>query len=148
MLKRTYSYIAAADWPILAMNVGAAVGVIVLGLFAHVLVFIALKRRATRRQSLLKQSITLHCTTPLRLLFPLLALDIVMPSLTIHPAVDCWLVSVEVRATRRDKMRSLILGAQNAQAPSSHTRRSLRGAKQRKAISPRLRVGDGCCGFG
>jgi small-conductance mechanosensitive channel len=78
----------AIDWPIVAINVGATVGVIVAGLFADALFFIALKRLATRGHSLLDDSITLHCAAPLRLFFPLLALDIAMPSLTIHPAVD------------------------------------------------------------
>src|ERR1700740_1780247 len=76
------------DWPIVAINVGSAVGVIVAGLVIHASVFIALKRMAARGHSLLEESITHHCAAPLRLIFPLLALDIVMPELTIHAAVD------------------------------------------------------------
>jgi small-conductance mechanosensitive channel len=78
----------AIDWSTVGINVGAAVGVILAGLVAHALVFIALKRIAARGHRSLDESITLHCAAPLRLIFPLLALDIVMPSLTIHPAVD------------------------------------------------------------
>jgi small-conductance mechanosensitive channel len=43
---------------------------------------------AARGHSLLEDSITRNCAAPLRLIFPLLALDIVMSSLKIHPAVD------------------------------------------------------------
>ena len=78
----------AIDWSTVGINVGAAVGVILAGLVAHALVFIALKRIAARGHRSLDESITLHCAAPLRLIFPLLALDIVMPSLTIQPAVD------------------------------------------------------------
>jgi len=62
--------------------------VIVAGLVIHAFVFIALKRMAARGHNLLEDSISRHCATPLRLIFPLLALDIVMPSLKIHAAVD------------------------------------------------------------
>jgi small-conductance mechanosensitive channel len=78
----------AIDWSIVAINVGAAVGVIVAGLVANALVFIAFRRIAARGYKLLDDSITRHCAAPLRLIFPLLALDILMPSLTIQPAVD------------------------------------------------------------
>jgi small-conductance mechanosensitive channel len=78
----------ATDWSIVGINVGSAVGVIVAGLIIHTLVFVALKRLAVRGHNLLEDSISLHCAAPLRLIFPLLALDIVMPSLEIHPAID------------------------------------------------------------
>jgi hypothetical protein len=79
----------AVDWSIVAINVGAAVAVIVAGLVTHAFVFIALKRMAARGHNLLEDSITRHCAAPLRLIFPLLALDIVMPSLKIYDdAVD------------------------------------------------------------
>ena len=78
----------ATDWSIVAINVGSAVGVIVAGLVTHAFIFIALKRMAARGHSLLEDSITRNCAAPLRVIFPLLALDIVMPSLKIHPAVD------------------------------------------------------------
>jgi small-conductance mechanosensitive channel len=76
------------DWSIVAINGGSAVGVIVAGLVIHGFVFVALKRMAPRGHNLVEDSITRHCAAPLRLIFPLLALDIVMPSLKIHPAVD------------------------------------------------------------
>jgi len=79
---------SATDWSIAAINVGSAVGVIVAGLVTHAFVFMALKRMAARGHSLLEDAITRHCAAPLRLIFPLLALDIVMPSLNIHAAVD------------------------------------------------------------
>jgi small-conductance mechanosensitive channel len=63
-------------------------GGIVAGLVLHAIVFIALKRIAARSHSLLDDSVAIHCSTPLRLIFPLLALDIVMPSLKIPTAVD------------------------------------------------------------
>jgi small-conductance mechanosensitive channel len=76
------------DWSIVAVNVGSAVGVIIAGLLIHMFVFIALRRIAARGHNQLEDSITRHCAAPLRLIFPLLALDIVMPSLKIHVAVD------------------------------------------------------------
>src|SRR5215468_1103273 len=79
---------SATDWSIVAINVGSAVGVIVAGLVIHAFVFVALKRMAARGHNLLEESITRHCPAPLRMIFPLLALDIVMPDLKIHPAVD------------------------------------------------------------
>ena len=78
----------ATDWSIVAINVGSAVGVIVAGLIIHAFVFVALKRMAVRGHNLLEDSITRHCAAPFRLIFPLLALDIIMPSLKIHPAID------------------------------------------------------------
>jgi small-conductance mechanosensitive channel len=78
----------ATDWSIVAINVGLAVGVIIAGLLIHAFVFIAVRRMAARGHNLLEESITRHCATPLRLIFPLLALDVVMPSLKIHVAVD------------------------------------------------------------
>src|SRR5215471_20894062 len=78
----------ATNWSIVAINAGSAIGVIVAGLVIHAFVLVALKRMAARGHNLLEDSITRHCAAPLRLIFPLLALDIVMPSLKIHPAVD------------------------------------------------------------
>jgi small-conductance mechanosensitive channel len=78
----------AIDWSIVGLNVASAVAVIVAGLVTHAFVFIALKRMAARGHNLLEDSITRHCAAPLRLIFPLLALDIVTPSLKIHVAVD------------------------------------------------------------
>jgi small-conductance mechanosensitive channel len=78
---------AAADWSISALNLGAVVGAIVAGLLIHALVLIALKRIAARGHRMLEDSMMLHCAAPLRLILPLLVLDIVIPSLTIiHPA--------------------------------------------------------------
>jgi small-conductance mechanosensitive channel len=71
-----------------AINVGTAVAVIVAGLLTHTFLLIALKRMAARSHNLLEDSITQHCAAPLRAIFPLLALDIVMPSLRIHAVVD------------------------------------------------------------
>jgi hypothetical protein len=82
---------AATDWSISALNLGAVVGAIVAGLVIHAFVVIALKRMAARGHRMLEDSIMLHCAARLRLIFPLLALDIIMPSLTIiHPAVAIW----------------------------------------------------------
>jgi hypothetical protein len=78
---------SATDWSIVAISAGSAVGVIVAGLVIHAFVFVALKRMAARGHNLLEDSITRHCNAPLRLIFPLLALDIVMPSLKIYPAI-------------------------------------------------------------
>jgi small-conductance mechanosensitive channel len=78
----------AVDWSIVAINLGTAVGVIIAGLVVHSFVFGALKRMAAHRHRFLDASITRHCTAPLRIIFPLLALDIIMPELKIHPAVD------------------------------------------------------------
>src|SRR5215469_18529927 len=78
----------ATNWSILAINLGTAVGVIVAGLVVHSFVFGALKRMAAHHHRLLNGSITRHCTGPLRLIFPLLALDTVAPELKVHAAVD------------------------------------------------------------
>ena len=75
-------------WSIVAVNVGAAAAVIVAGLAAYSFFFIALRRFAARGHILLDKSINLHCAAPLRLIFPLLALDIALPSLDIHSSVD------------------------------------------------------------
>jgi small-conductance mechanosensitive channel len=78
----------STDWFIVAVNIGSAVGAIVAGLVTHAFVFSALKRMAARGQNLLQAAIARHCAAPLRLIFPLLALDFVTPSLKIHVAVD------------------------------------------------------------
>lgn len=78
----------ATDWSIVLINLGLALGVIVAGLITHACAFIALKRMAARGHNLLEDSITRHCAAPLRIIFPLLVLDIVMPSLKIHVAID------------------------------------------------------------
>jgi small-conductance mechanosensitive channel len=43
---------------------------------------------AARADNLLEASIAGHCAAPLRVIFPLLALDIIMPELKIHSTVD------------------------------------------------------------
>jgi small-conductance mechanosensitive channel len=78
----------AIDWSNVAINMGVAVGVIIAGLIAHAFVFIALKQIAARSHRLLDDSITRHSAAPLRLIFPLLALDVVMPSLKIQPRIE------------------------------------------------------------
>jgi small-conductance mechanosensitive channel len=78
----------AIGWSIVAVNAGAAAAVIVAGLVAHAFFFIALRRFAAHGDNLLDESIRLHCAAPLRLIFPLLALDIALPSLDIHSSVD------------------------------------------------------------
>jgi small-conductance mechanosensitive channel len=80
--------IPTVDWSVVAINLGIAASAIVVGLFAHAIVFSALKRIAGRAHSLLDNSIALHCSAPLRLIFPLLTLDIVMPSLKIPGAIN------------------------------------------------------------
>jgi small-conductance mechanosensitive channel len=84
--------ILAIDWRTLAIHVGVAAGVVAVGLVAYVLIFRALKRAAARGHSLLDDSIARHCAAPLRLIFPLLALDMVIPLLKIHEVVDWDLV--------------------------------------------------------
>jgi hypothetical protein len=81
-------------WSIVAVNVGAAAAVISAGLVAHALFFIALRRFAARSHILLDKSISVHCAAPLRLIFPLLALDIALPSLDINSSVDVLLQHV------------------------------------------------------
>src|SRR5258708_11206165 len=76
----------ATDWAVVATNLGMAAGAIVAGLVAHAIAFKVLKRIAARTHSLLDDSIATHCSRPLELVFPLLALDIVMPSLSIPAA--------------------------------------------------------------
>jgi small-conductance mechanosensitive channel len=86
--EREPKHMPTTDWSIVLINVGSAFGVIVAGLITHAFVFFALKRMAARGHNLLEDSITRHCAAPLRLIFPLLVLDIVTPSLKIHVAVD------------------------------------------------------------
>jgi small-conductance mechanosensitive channel len=78
----------AIDWSIAAINVGVTLGVIIAGLIVHAFVFIALKQIAVRGDRPLDGSITRHCAAPLRLIFPLLALDVVMPSLKLRPRIE------------------------------------------------------------
>ncbi len=78
----------AVDWSILAINLVTVAGAVVAGLVLHAIVFIAFKRIAARSHSLLDDSVAIHCSAPLRLIFPLLALDLVMPSLKIPTAID------------------------------------------------------------
>jgi small-conductance mechanosensitive channel len=76
------------DWPVLALNVGTAAIAIGAGLLAHAIMLVALKRIGMRTHSVLDRSVALHCSAPLRLIFPLLGLDVVLPSLKIPVAVS------------------------------------------------------------
>jgi small-conductance mechanosensitive channel len=77
-----------SDWSIVVENVGLSLLVICVGLLVHRFVFNALRRMAARAHNRLEDSVVRHCAAPLRLIFPLLALDTAAPSLPIHPAVD------------------------------------------------------------
>jgi small-conductance mechanosensitive channel len=74
------------DWSIVAKNVGVLLLAISAGLLVHRFVFIALRRMAARAQTRLEDSLVRHCAPPLRLIFPLLALDTAVPSLPIGAA--------------------------------------------------------------
>lgn len=60
----------------------------IAGYIAFGIVFLALRRLAARTKSALDDSFARHCAAPVRAIFPLLALDIVMPSLKIPAAID------------------------------------------------------------
>jgi small-conductance mechanosensitive channel len=76
------------SWSDLVIDLATVAGAIIAGLAVQAIVFVALKRIAARTHSVLDNSVVIHCATPLRLIFPLLALDIVMPSLKIPAAVN------------------------------------------------------------
>src|SRR5690242_6041013 len=76
-----------ADWSQTGAQVGIVTGALAAGYIAHAIVFVALRRLAARTRSALDDSVARNFCAPVRAIFPLLALDIVMPSLTIQPVL-------------------------------------------------------------
>lgn len=75
--------VASIDWVKVGLNLGAVTGALLSGAIVNVIVMSLLKRLAPHSRSYLEASVVLHCAGPLRLMLPLLALDIVIPSLAI-----------------------------------------------------------------
>jgi len=80
--------LASVDWLKVGLNAGLFAGALVAGVLLSTLAISLLNRLAARTRSSLEDSIARHCAGPLKLMVPLLTLDIVMPSLAIPPAVD------------------------------------------------------------
>lgn len=77
-----------ADWSQTGIQFAIAMAAMIAGYIAFGIVFLALRRLAARTKSALDDSFARHCAAPVRAIFPLLALDIVMPSLKIPAAID------------------------------------------------------------
>jgi small-conductance mechanosensitive channel len=82
------SPIAPVDWIEVGVNAGAVVAALVVGLVLTALAISLLNRLAARTKSTVDASIARHCAGPLKLMVPLLAADVVIPSLAIPAAVD------------------------------------------------------------
>jgi small-conductance mechanosensitive channel len=76
------------DWSQLGAQVGIAIGALVAGYIAYLIVFIALRRLADRTKSALDDSVARNFAAPVSVIFPLLGLDIVLPSLKVPAAID------------------------------------------------------------
>jgi small-conductance mechanosensitive channel len=80
--------LASVDWLKIWLNAGLFAAALAAGVLLSTLAISLLNRRAVRTKSSMEDSITKHCAGPLKLIVPLLTLDIVMPSLAIPPAVN------------------------------------------------------------
>lgn len=78
----------SVDWPLVGINAGIALAALAAGLILHAVLFTGLRRFAARTESVLDDALARHCSDPVKLIFPLLALDIVLPSLKIPGAID------------------------------------------------------------
>ena len=78
----------SVDWVTVGVNAGVFVAAVAAGLILAAVAIALLKRLAERTKSPLDESIVRHCAGPLKLIVPLLALDIVMPSLAIPAVVN------------------------------------------------------------
>ncbi len=67
-----------AQWQTFAVSLGIFLGAVAVGLLANTVLF-AFVRRGARRGMQLYASIEKHCYAPMRLLFPVVAADIVVP---------------------------------------------------------------------
>jgi small-conductance mechanosensitive channel len=79
---------ASIDWVKAGINAGVFVAALIAGVVLTALAISLLNRLAARTKNKLDDSIARHCADPLKLMVPLLALDVVMPSLAIPPAVS------------------------------------------------------------
>lgn len=82
------SALTSIDWISVAINAGVLVAALVAGFALSAATSSVLRRIAARTASTLDDSIARHGAAPLRLMLPLLTLDIVLPSLAIPPAVN------------------------------------------------------------
>jgi small-conductance mechanosensitive channel len=81
---RVFAYV---DWLKVWLNAGLLAALLVAGVLLSTLIISLLNRLAGRTRSSLEDSIARHWASPLKLILPLLTLDIAMPSLAIPPAV-------------------------------------------------------------
>jgi small-conductance mechanosensitive channel len=78
----------SVDWLRVGLNAGLFITTLIAGLILSRVAVSILSRLAAHTESSLYDAIRRHCTGPLRLIVPLLTLDIVMPSLAIPPAMN------------------------------------------------------------
>src|SRR5579875_459293 len=76
------------DWLKLGVNAGVFAAALACGLVLSALGISLLRRLAAFTHSSIDDSIAAHCAGPIKLITPLLTLDVVMPSLAIPPLVD------------------------------------------------------------
>lgn len=78
---------ASIDWVKVGINFGVLVAALAAGWILTILALSVLKRIAAHTKSVIDDSIARHSVGPLKLIVPLLALDIVMPSIALPPVV-------------------------------------------------------------
>jgi small-conductance mechanosensitive channel len=82
------SALASVDWVRAGVNIGVFVATLAVGFGLAAMTISVLNRLAARTKSTVDDSIARHSAGPLKLMVPLLTLDIVMPSLAIPPAIN------------------------------------------------------------
>ena len=78
----------SVDWLRVGLNAGLLITTLVAGLVLSRVAISIIGRLAAHTESSLYESIGRHCSGPLRLIAPLLTIDIVMPSITIPTATS------------------------------------------------------------
>ncbi len=71
------------NWEFVAKALGALLISVLIGLGVHFLIFFLIKRLARRTPSPLDDAFIKHCQSPLRIIFPLLALSLFLPVLSL-----------------------------------------------------------------
>jgi len=72
-------------WQSLLWSLGGLTGAVLLSLIVHKLLFLFAKRLSSRTTSVLDDSLVRHAERPTRWIFPLLAVLLVLPALSIRP---------------------------------------------------------------
>jgi small-conductance mechanosensitive channel len=84
---RKMSAFASISWIAVGINLGVLIAALIAGWVLTILALSVLKRLAAHTKSTLDDSIARHTAGPLKLIVPLLTLDIVMPSIALPAAV-------------------------------------------------------------